>query len=301
MRINVAAALSALAAAHALPATAAAAVSAGQPFPSDLFTIRDRTQATGLRVNLPKPDCAVRPSDCADVDVLNELDGLNIQPRISIPFSGPIDVSTVSSSTVFLVGPAGTTVGVQIVWDAAARSVHVESDAQLEEATTYLLVVTRGVRGADSVPLRALSLRRDHDADDDDGDDDDGDEEGEYWEDLRDALHMARARGVKRRDVAAASLFTTQSIRAISRKIRRQLRGPEPNFVLGTGGERTVFPLATVSSITWRRQISTAPAFSTGGLGLPPVTLPLGGRGIDLDGNTTIDATKTSSRRLRSR
>jgi hypothetical protein len=78
--------------------TAAAAVRVGQPFPSNLFTELDFTQATGLRVDLPKPDCAVRPSDCADIDAINTLDGFNIQPRISIPFSGPIDVSTVSSA-----------------------------------------------------------------------------------------------------------------------------------------------------------------------------------------------------------
>ena len=51
----------------------------------------DFSQNTGLRVNLPKPDCAVRPSDCADIDVLNTLDGFNMQPRISIPFTGAID------------------------------------------------------------------------------------------------------------------------------------------------------------------------------------------------------------------
>jgi hypothetical protein len=54
-------------------------------------------------MNLPKPDCAVRPSDCADIDVINTLDGFNLQPRLSIPFSGDIDVSTVSSQTVFLI------------------------------------------------------------------------------------------------------------------------------------------------------------------------------------------------------
>ena len=39
---------------------------AGTPFPSDLFTVADPTQNTGLRVNLPKPDCLARPSDCQD-------------------------------------------------------------------------------------------------------------------------------------------------------------------------------------------------------------------------------------------
>ncbi|MBA3787452.1 MAG: hypothetical protein H0X21_01995, partial [Actinobacteria bacterium] len=62
----------------------------GSPFPSNRFTAPDATQLTGLRVDLPKPSCAVFPSDCQDIDVLNELDGFNIQPRISIPFTGAI-------------------------------------------------------------------------------------------------------------------------------------------------------------------------------------------------------------------
>jgi hypothetical protein len=35
--------------------------------------------------------------------VLNELDGFNQHPRISIPFDGDIDVSTATSDTIFLV------------------------------------------------------------------------------------------------------------------------------------------------------------------------------------------------------
>jgi len=67
-------------------ATLAAGVSVGfdlsspttSPFPSDRFTRFDFTQNTFRRVNLPKPDCAVRVSDCQDIDVSNTLDGFNI-------------------------------------------------------------------------------------------------------------------------------------------------------------------------------------------------------------------------------
>ena len=64
---------------------------------------------TGLRVNLPLPDPTARPSDYADTSVINTLDGFNITPRISIPFNGEIDLSTVNSDTVFL-QKLGTTV-----------------------------------------------------------------------------------------------------------------------------------------------------------------------------------------------
>jgi hypothetical protein len=84
MRVIFRAALLAVAAILVLPGVAAAAVKAGQLFPRNLLTVPDSTQVTGLRVKLPKPDCGARPSDCADVDVLNQLDGFNIQPRISI-------------------------------------------------------------------------------------------------------------------------------------------------------------------------------------------------------------------------
>ena len=98
--------LLALLASLALPGLADAAVQpsydlstpGGGPFPSDRWTTVDWSQPTGLRVDLPKPDCATRPSDCADIDVLNTLDGFNVQPRISVPFTGAIDPSSVSSS-----------------------------------------------------------------------------------------------------------------------------------------------------------------------------------------------------------
>ncbi|HZE24712.1 MAG TPA: hypothetical protein VE054_11995, partial [Blattabacteriaceae bacterium] len=73
------------------------------PFPSDRFTAFDAQQLTGLRVNVPLPNCATNPSDCADLTLVNQLDGFNLQPRLSIAFDGTIDPSTVNSNTVFLV------------------------------------------------------------------------------------------------------------------------------------------------------------------------------------------------------
>src|SRR5437762_8451214 len=73
------------------------------PFPSDRFTVADASQLTGRRVDLPLPDRVTRPSDYADISVIDTLDGFNMQPRLSIAFSGPIDVNTVNSNTVFLV------------------------------------------------------------------------------------------------------------------------------------------------------------------------------------------------------
>jgi hypothetical protein len=99
------------------------------PFPSNYFTVEDQAHLTGRRVSLPKPDCSERRSDCQDIDVINTLDGFNLQPRLSIPFDGPIDVETVKSSSVFLISLGSTVshgdrggkiIGInQVVWDVA--------------------------------------------------------------------------------------------------------------------------------------------------------------------------------------
>ncbi|HET8873787.1 MAG TPA: Ig-like domain-containing protein [Gaiellaceae bacterium] len=267
MRMIFRAALLAVAAVLVLPGVATAAVKAGQLFPTNLLTVPDSTQVTGLRVNLPKPDCAARPSDCADVEVLNQLDGFNIQPRISIPLSGAINLSTISKATVFLVAQDEHVIGPnQLVWEPAANTLYVESDEQLDQSTTYLLVVTRGVHGTDGEPLDATTFRHDLNY----GQTKDPAVKA-YRKALLKALPLAKAGGADPSDIAAASLFTTQSITPISQKIRSQLQGGDANFVLGTGGQRTVFPFSSVASVTWQRQVRTAPPnqFTTGGLFLP--------------------------------
>ena len=116
-----------------------------------------------MRVDLPKPNCAVRPSDCADIDVLNTLDGFNIQPRLSIPFTGAIDVASVSSANVFLVRLSdGAVTGInQIVWEPPVNTLHAESDQLLDQHTRYLLVVTNGVKDSAGDPIEASSLLQD--------------------------------------------------------------------------------------------------------------------------------------------
>jgi hypothetical protein len=117
--------------------------------------VTDSAQNTNRRVNLPIPNCAASPSNCGDVALLNQLDGFNIEPRISIPFDGAIDPSTVNNNTVFLIRIADTSnpttfnpqiVGInQVVWDTLTNTLFVKSDQQLDQHTTYLLIVTKGV------------------------------------------------------------------------------------------------------------------------------------------------------------
>jgi dienelactone hydrolase len=242
---------------------------AGSPFPSDRFTVPDASQLTGLRVNLPAPDCVVRPTDCEDVAVLDTLDGFNLQPRLSIPFSGPIDVASVSSETVFLLelGPALRFIGInQVVWDTATLTLHVESDALLEERTRYVLVVTNGVRDLTGDPIGAAPFRRFLSY----GQTSDAAEKA-YRISLIQALELLESADVSERRVVAASLFTTQSATAVMEKIRGQIDAATPatvDFHLGPAGERTVFPIAGVASIAFSRQTGTAPTFQTASLPL---------------------------------
>ncbi|MCP9487113.1 MAG: Ig-like domain-containing protein [Gaiellaceae bacterium MAG52_C11] len=231
----------------------------GAPFPSDRYTAPDATQLTGLRVELPKPSCAVFPSDCQDLDVLNELDGFNVQPRISIPFTGAIDPATATSDTVFLVSLRdGTVTGInQIVWNPASATLHAESDQLLDQHTTYLLVVTTGVRDAAGDSIEAARFLRELN---------DGhakDRAGKtYRKELIQALNHSLPAGVHKHEVAAASLFTTQSATALLEQVRRQIKGAHPapaSFLLGSAGERTVFARTSVSSIDFARQTTVAP------------------------------------------
>ena len=231
----------------------------GSPFPSDRWTAVDWSQPTGLRVDLPKPDCAARPSDCADIDVLNTLDGFNVQPRISIPFTGAIDPTSVSSSSVFLIRiPDHAITGVnQIVWEPAANTLHVESDQLLRQQTTYILVVTNRVRDASGEPIESAPFRSDlhHNM-------------SELVRGLPDKLRLA--------DVAVATVFTTQSVTPLLEQVRAQIKASTPaaaDFVLGAGGVRTVFPLASISSIVFSRQTTTAPAFQVSPTGTPFLSL----------------------------
>ena len=73
------------------------------PFPSDRFTVADPDQTTGRRVALPMPaDCVANRSDCQELAVINQLDGFHQHPRVSIPFDGDIDPAT-ARGNIFLV------------------------------------------------------------------------------------------------------------------------------------------------------------------------------------------------------
>ncbi|WP_019142822.1 Ig-like domain-containing protein [Noviherbaspirillum massiliense] len=247
----------------------------GSPFPTDRFTVRDWSQNTYRRVNLPKPNCAARPSDCADIEVLNTLDGFSTQPRITVPFTGDIDVGSVNSDTVYLVNLGdtqtfegiGQKVGInQILWDPATRTLVFEPDALLNQHSRYVLIITDGVRDASGKPIKSDGFGEEFGV----GQDRDT---SEYRRELRDAMRTRQ--GSKYRPVAA-SLFSTQSITADLYKIMRQIKQSRPapaNFIVGNNGTvRAVFPAAG-TNIQFNRQTGSAPSFTSSFLPTPALNV----------------------------
>ena len=124
--------------------------------PNDRFTVADTGQLTGRRVALPVPACtAADESVCDATRLLNTLDGFDLQPRVFIPFSGGIDVRTVTPATVYVEG-GGRRVGLQqLTFDPASSLLAATTRDQLAEQTRYTLVVTRSVRDSSGRPLAA--------------------------------------------------------------------------------------------------------------------------------------------------
>ena len=257
---------------------------AGGPFPSDRYTQRDWSNRTFRRVNLPTPDCAVRVSDCQDIAVINGLDGFSTQPRITVPFTGAIDVNSVTSDTVYLLNLGdvltargfGQRVGInQRLWDPATNTLVFEPDELLAEHSRYALIVTSGVRDARGKPIKGAHL------------DDDDSEEGarslnghgsdEYRRDLGDAsrLHSGAGR------VSAVTVFTTQTSTSDLANIMRQIKAATParaSFMIGTSGAssvRAVFALGGLQGVQFNRQTGTA-AFTPGFLPTPALNVVAG-------------------------
>jgi hypothetical protein len=118
--------------------------------PSDSSTVPDPGQVTGRRVALPMPDCAARTSDCNEIRLINQLDGFDLDPRVSVRFSGPFDVRRVTRATLYLHRIGDTTatgrIGLRRLV-VGGSTLYGQPAIQLREATRYEIVVTSGING----------------------------------------------------------------------------------------------------------------------------------------------------------
>jgi len=224
------------------------------PFPTDYLTTPDPRQRTGLRVNLPLPDCATRSSDCGEIALLNQLDGFHQNARITLHFSGVIQPETLRENVFiawldpapgrFPVYPAGKLSPVnELVYEPSTNTGFVKPDEILEGGRHYLLVVTDGVRDAAGDPVEVhegyeacLAARIG----------------GDYCLRLKAAVDSIAPRLGMRR-IVGASLFTTLSNTAFLEDARRIVQFTPTSF------RRTSPVLATSNfrGITFRQQTRT--------------------------------------------
>lgn len=123
-------------------------------FPSNRFTVADKRQVTGRRVHMPVPSCTKKNSSiCDSLKLLNELDGFDLQPRVYVPFSGAIDIKTVTPKTVWVEGPGANAGLIEIVLDPETHILEGMVDRQLAESTRYTIVVSRGVKNMNGRPI----------------------------------------------------------------------------------------------------------------------------------------------------
>ncbi|MFB3828235.1 MAG: alpha/beta hydrolase family protein [Bryobacteraceae bacterium] len=228
------------------------------PFPSDAVTVADPAQKTGHRVNLPLPDCTAAASPCRAINLVNQLDGFNLRPRVSVRFSGPIHPDTLRDGVfvmalenltaeeygLFRTGQINTID--QVVYDPATNTAYAKTDSILDQHRRYLLFVTDGVRERSGAPVAAdpaFSACIAQPA-------------NEYCAALSQAVAAASLQAAPRR-VVSASIFTTLSATAWLEKARAQLENLAPASRLATN--RSVFRAADLTAITWRRQVGTVP------------------------------------------
>ena len=140
----------ALALTMSVTATASPAVAAPakpQPlsvFPTDALTVPDPSQLTGRRVALPVEGCGA-PIVCGLLQRLDELDGFDLDPRIAVRFSAPVDPAEVDDRITIQDAHSGWRTGVdRVVYDPDTYTVYAHPAEQLAPGTTYRLRVQGG-------------------------------------------------------------------------------------------------------------------------------------------------------------
>ena len=228
------------------------------PFPTDLLTIADSAQKTGLRVNLPKPNCDAEPSTCMEIEAVNQLDGFSIEPRLRVRFSGPINPDTLREG-IFLIWlddltneeyglePFNSVTPINSVsYDPATNTAFAEPDEILAQHRRYALVVTSAVRDTkgdavepDPAFLGCIG------------------QQGGYCDRLAGALGRVAIQLGPRHQVVGGSVFTTMTVTAWLEKARAAIQVAPINFQ--RTGPKNVFAVSDLSALALRAQTGVNP------------------------------------------
>ncbi len=226
------------------------------PFPNDFLTVADPAQKTGLRMNLPLPDCSAQYTACQETGLLEQVDGFSLRARATVRFSGPVDTTTLRDGIFFValdnltrdepgIHKPGDRIPInQVVFDPATNTVYAKPDTVLDQHRRYALVVTDAVKdtaGNPVAPDSAYGLCT-----------------------LRltpycDALAQAVAGiNVSPRKTVAASVFTTMSATAWLEHARKILDYVPP--VVLPAQPQSIFHVPDLTAIALHEQVGANPA-----------------------------------------
>ena len=127
----------------AVPAVSAVQQPQGEVlFPANALTVRDDSQLTGRRLNLPLPNCTQQPSKCDELRLLNQLDGFDLDPRVAVQLDGPPNLDELDRWNFHIERVSG---GPRIrmnrfVYDPQTKQLFAQPRRQLREGTDYQVV-----------------------------------------------------------------------------------------------------------------------------------------------------------------
>jgi hypothetical protein len=249
------------------------------PFPTDFRTVPDPLQRTGLRIDMPLPNCAAEPSTCGELNIINQLDGFSLQPRARVQLSGPVDPNTLRSGIWFVwldqlrtdefgLGPAGQVTAINnVVYDPQTNTVLAKPDAAFDQARRYALIVTDAVRDTNGQPLEmdpAFEACLDRRIG------------GEYCVRLSEAVAGARS-SFSSQSIVGGSVFTTLTATHFLESARRALQGSDPMF---RRAAPAMLAIRDIAGVTLHNHVRTSgERFDTVPLTFPSSLLELAGAG----------------------
>ena len=214
------------------------------PFPADSLTVENPAQKTGVQVSLPG-QCDISPdlSACTDTLLLNQLDGFSVNPRITVCFSGPVDLKSLKEGIQILpVARRGRPIGInQILYDPSSNCAYAKPDAVLDQQSRYLIAVTDAVEDASGKPVKQEKsfkdcLKKGSDR---------------YCKALSQAVERLDSREWIDDRLVTASFFTTLSATDWLEKARQLVNSPLTPAAVLPAGNPSSFALSNLQSITW--------------------------------------------------
>ncbi len=227
------------------------------PFPTDYLTVPDMAQKTGVRVNMPLPDCSVEVTACTNLALLNNFDGFDLNPRFRVRFSAPVDTGTLINGIFFVamenltneeagINQLGQVIAVnRLFYDPLTNTIYGKPNDFMDQHRRYALLVTDAVHdtvgnpvGSDPAYSACIAGKT-----------------TDYCSRLAQVV-SSLSPGMAPAHVIAASFFTTVSATAWFDQVRVTLEGFTP--VVGQVGPK-VFNFKDIASWTFRAQNQSSP------------------------------------------